>query len=245
MAILFLFVVFLLTWTNGASSSYAINSTGPLTAGRHGYTFPTPDDLLCSTANYCTSPTCPNGTIQMSGTLHPLMGNSSGEIQLRQTVREMMIAVETFGPITNPSIGGLHLSFQYLCCYSEIELANIAKVLASVRWSPIPVSFTRVVCAAGEFTLLANPAAQGNLFAVVSAFEEAMAEAGYPVHRFRAEQFAFHVSLFQPPHGALANGTLTQMLAAAQATVPVSSEEIIVDSFQGFGRTFNATATKS
>ena len=72
-----------------------------------------------------------------------------------------------------------------------------------------------------------------------------MAEAGYPVHRHRAAQFAFHASLFQPPRGAAyPNNTLKEMLQAAQSAVPVgglNSEPIIVSSFEGFGQVFHAT----
>ena len=148
----------------------------------------TPDQLLCASLDYCSTPTCPNSTIQMSGSERGLMGNSSGEQQLRTGVRAVMQAVEAFGPITNPSITGLHLSFQYTCCYSKGELAAIAQALETVKWAPVEVTFTRVVCAASEFVALADPVAQGQLFGIVSAFEEAMAAAGIPVHRFRASQ---------------------------------------------------------
>ena len=182
------------------------------------------------------------GTIQMSGSERGLMGNSPGESQLRTGVRAVMHAVEAFGSITNPSIDGLHLSFQYTCCYSKNELAVIATALQTVTWAPVEVTFTRIVCAASEFVALADPVAQGQLFGIVSAFEEAMMVAGLPVHRFRASQFAFHVSLFQPPHGG--NLTRAAMLKAAQAAVPaggLNRDKILIDSFQGFGQTFHAT----
>ena len=149
----------------------------------------TRDELLCSSEDYCDSPTCPNSTVQMMGTLHMMTGSSAGELQLRRSVRAVMSAVEAFGPLSNPSLGGLHLSFQYLCCYNKTEEVGIARALAAVRWEPVEVRFTRVVCAGSEFAALADPVSQGKLFGVVSAMEEAQAAAGYPVHRFRAEQF--------------------------------------------------------
>jgi hypothetical protein len=151
-----------------------------------------------------------------------------------------MAAVERFGPISNPSIGGLHLSFQYLCCYNTTELAAIATAIAAVRWTPIDVTFTRIVCAASEFVALADPVSQGQLFGIVSQFEEAIADAGLPVYQFRAEQFAFHASLFKPPRG---NATVGEMLGAAQAAVPaggLNRDPIRIDSFTGLGRGFHA-----
>ena len=195
------------------------------------------DNLNCEAAEYCNAATCPAGAITMAGTLHPLMGNSTGEQQLRASVRLAMKAVQLFGPLRNPSIGGLHLSFQYLCCYNQTELAGISRAIRAVKWEKVPVTFTRIVCAGSEFVALASPAAQGALFGVVSAFEEAMAQAGYPVHRFRAAQFAFHASLFQPPYGAqFPNNSYTAMLAAANAALPpggLNTEPIEVASFQG------------
>ena len=205
----------------------------------------TPDSLLCAAADYCNSPICPNGTTQMSGTLHPLMGKSVGEAQLKSSVQSAMDAVQKFGPLSNPSIDGLHLSFQYLCCYNKTELAGIARAIRSVKWEPIPVTFTQIVCSASEFVALASPKSQGQLFGVVSALEEAMAAAGYPVHRFRAAQFAFHASLFQTPIGArFPNNTYAEMLAAANAALPaggLNSEPIVVDSFEGLDEVFHAT----
>ena len=46
-----------------------------------GSTPPSRDHLLCSSANYCAT-TCPNTTAQVTGTIHRMMGNSSGEQQL-------------------------------------------------------------------------------------------------------------------------------------------------------------------
>lgn len=202
--------------------------------------------LLCQSVNYCDNPTCPANTTQMSGNLHPLMGNSTGELQLRASVRRAMAAVARFGPLSNPSIDTLlHISFQYLCCYNKTELAGISKAIQSVKWAPIPVTFTRIVCAGSEFVALASPASQGQLFSVVSAFEEAMARAGFPVHRFRASQFAFHASLFKPPYGhQFPKNTYAEMLDAANAAVPdgvMNHEPIMVDSFLGIGEVVHAT----
>ena len=107
------------------------------------------------------------------------MGNTSGERQLQRSVRLAMDAVQRFGPLANPSVASLHLSFQYLCCYNHTELAGIARAIRAVKWAPVSATFNRIVCAAGEFVALASPASQGQLFGVVAALEEAMARAGY------------------------------------------------------------------
>ena len=195
------------------------------------------DSLMCEATVYCNAGTCLPGAVTMTGTEKRLMGNTSGERQLQRSVRLAMDAVQRFGPLANPSVASLHLSFQYLCCYNHTELAGIARAIRAVKWAPVSATFNRIVCAAGEFVALASPASQGQLFGVVAALEEAMARAGYPVHRYRAAQFAFHVSLFQPPFGAkYPNNTLADMLAAANAALPpggLNIEPIAIDSFDG------------
>jgi hypothetical protein len=67
----------------------------------------------------------------MSGTEHKLMGNTTGELQLQHSVGRVVNAVEKrFGPVTNNMAKGLHLSFQYLCCYNHTERARIEAVMA-------------------------------------------------------------------------------------------------------------------
>jgi hypothetical protein len=186
--------------------------------------------------------------VPMAGSIHTLMGNSTGEKQLHASVVRMVDAVEKkFGPVTNDVAEGLHLSFQYLCCYTRAELARIETIMATVRWEPVSVRFTRVVCAGSMALALADPAAQGKLFGVVSTIEEALAAAGLGVRvRFRAEQAPFHASLFSAEAGHTRN--ISGVIALAESTVAASgssslnAEPIIVDSFCFNGKTFHAAA---
>ena len=204
------------------------------------------DSFQCTRAEYCDA-TC-DGTndtlIPMAGSLTSLMGNSSGERQLHASVVRMVRTVETqFGPVGNDVENGLHLSFQYLCCYNRTELEQIEAAMKTVRWQPIEVRFTRVVCAASMVLGLADPHAQGQLFAVVSAIEEAMEAAGVRVRqRFRAEQAPFHASLFTatPNH---TSASTAEVVAAAQSTITggsLNADPIVVDSFTFNGQTFTA-----
>lgn len=203
----------------------------------------------CTSASYCPA-TCSGVSgnasdyVPMSGSLHRLTGNTTGEQQLHGSVVRVVNAVEKrFGPVTNNMAEKLHLSFQYMCCYNRTELARIEAVMAAVRWRPINVRFTRVVCAASMALGLADPAAQGALFAVVSTIEEALATAGLGVRvRFRAEQAPFHVSLFYANVGH--TGNISDVIALAQSTIAASggfnTEPIVVDSFEFNGKTFHA-----
>jgi hypothetical protein len=148
-----------------------------------------------------------------------------------------------FGPVTNNMAEGLHLSFQYLCCYNRTELSRVESVMAAVRWQPVKVRFTRIVCAASMALGLADPAAQGALFGVVSTIEEALATTGLGVRvRFRSEQAPFHVSLFnaEPAH----TQNISDVIALAQSTIAdsgsLNAEPIVVDSFEFNGKTFYA-----
>ena len=183
----------------------------------------------------------------MSGGLRKLTGNSTGEQQLHDSVVRVVNAVEKrFGPVTNDMTEKLHLSFQYLCCYNRTELARMEAVMAAVRWHPIKVRFTRVVCAAGMALGLADPAAQGALFTLVSSIEEALATAGLGVRvRFRAEQAPFHVSLFHadPSHTRNVSGVIALAQATIAATGGFNTEPIVVDSFEFNGKTFHAAGT--
>ena len=133
----------------------------------------------CSSASYCPATCSASSYAPISGTEHKLMGNTTGELQLQNSVVRMVNAVEKrFGPVTNNMEKGLHLSFQYLCCYNNTERKRIETVMAALRWHPVKVRFTRIVCAASMALGLADPAAQGALFGVVSMIEEALAIAG-------------------------------------------------------------------
>ena len=203
----------------------------------------------CTSASYCPA-TCSgvpgnaSSYVPMAGTEHRLMGNTTGERQLHGSVVRMVNAVEKrFGPVTNDMAEGLHLSFQYLCCFNRTELDRIEAVMAAVRWHPVNVRFTRVVCAASMALGLADPAAQGALFGVVSTIEEALAAAGLgPRVRFRAEQAPFHVSLFNAEPAGTPN--ISDVIALAQSTIAASgglnAEPIVVDSFEFNGKTFPA-----
>ena len=153
-----------------------------------------------------------------------------------------------FGPVTNDVAEGLHLSFQYLCCYNRTELARLESVMAAVRWEPIRVRFTRVICAGSMVLGLADPAAQGALFGIVSAIEEAMAGAGLWARiRVRAEQAPFHASLFNAEPGHTHN--VSDVIELAQSTIVanggLNAEPIVVDSFEFNGKTFHAVGAGS
>ena len=209
----------------------------------------------CTSAEYCPA-SCPapalSAAVPMVGSTRLLMGNSTGERQLHAAVTRMVGAVtQRFGNVTNDMSGGLHLSFQYLCCYNRTELARVEAAMASVAWEPVRVSFRRLVCAASMVLALVDPAAQGALFAVVSAIEEAMAAAGIGARfRLRAEQAPFHASLFSASVGAgqKQNETarMSDVVAVAQSTVPkggsLNAVPIVVDSFTFNGKTFRARA---
>ena len=204
----------------------------------------------CTRAEYCDA--CPNATreaVAMAGSEASLMGNSTGERQLHASVVDMVAAVSRrWGPVANDVSEGLHLSFQYLCCYNNTELRRISKAMATVRWRPIPVRFSRVVCAASMALALADPSSQAALFGVVSAIEEAMAAAGLPVRgRFRAAQAPFHASLFSAHVGAHVD--MSEVIALAQSTLPagggLNAEPILIDSFHFQGRTFHAQQLKA
>ena len=147
-----------------------------------------------------------------------------------------------FGNVSNSVANGLHLSFQYLCCYNHTQMEVISRAMATVKWHAIPVRFTRVVCAASMALALPDPEAQGALFGVVSAIEEAMATAGVPVHQFRAEQAPFHASLFNA-HPPLATDS-REVIELAQSLIPPSGslndDPILIDSF-----TFNGVVYRS
>jgi hypothetical protein len=90
---------------------------------------------------------------------------------------------------------------------------------------------------------LADPVAQGALFGIVAAIEEAMAAAGVRIRfRFRAEQAPFHASLFSG--NVPSKVSMSDVVAVAQATVPeggsLNAAPITVDSFTFRGKIFRA-----
>ena len=86
----------------------------------------------------------------MAGSEASLMGNSTGERQLHASVVGMVAAVSRrWGAVGNDVSEGLHLSFQYLCCYNDTELRRISAV---VKLGDTPVINMGEIYGLGSFS---------------------------------------------------------------------------------------------
>jgi hypothetical protein len=120
--------------------------------------------------------------------------------------------LQAFGRATVESGKLLHMSLNYLCCYSDVhvELKTIKAVLSKIEWPPLNVSFDRAVWridgAEGSTPTLASiehqsilvlldEQSQRLMHSLVADIETRIRAAGVDIHVPRAEQEPFHSTL--------------------------------------------------
>lgn len=140
-------------------------------------------------------------------------------------------ALQGFGDVTTESGTQLHMSLNYLCCYSADDLAVARAALDAMTWEPINVTFdapvwridgSRPPISATHYSaiVLLDAASNARMQAWVAEVEARIAAAGVAVHVPRHLQQPFHSTL------AVADGAafpVEAALAAANAAVPPGS----------------------
>lgn len=116
-----------------------------------------------------------------------------------------------FGPTDVLESGGqLHVSFQYLCCYSPQQKASIRKVLSSLAWPELNISFSSPVWRIDNTIVPSSPKSKGHHYSIivlldqesddrmqswVSEVEQRIREQGIPIRFSRSVQQPFHSTL--------------------------------------------------
>ena len=105
---------------------------------------------------------------------------------------------------------GLHVSFNYLCCYDILQRAAIRNVLHSIQWPPLNISFRAPVWridntvvpgskvdTAHHFSIivLLDEASNARMEAWVATVEQTLRDHGLPIHLARSKQQPFHSTL--------------------------------------------------
>ena len=128
--------------------------------------------------------------------------------------------------IKTESGGGLHVSFEYLCCYSPAAQAAVREVLRGIDWPPLNISFGAPVWRIDNPIVSQDPADTSHHFSIIVLLDEpsnarleawvATVEAtlrskGILVHLPRSKQQPFHSTL------GVVNGLEFAMEAALEA----------------------------
>ena len=96
---------------------------------------------------------------------------------------------------------GMHMTLDYFCCYSPIEIQAIDEIAKSFKWPPVEVSIDRLICTKNDYTdsaelmVLLDADSQQKLLPIVKQFEEEMAAQGLFVNVPRSENIGFHITL--------------------------------------------------
>jgi hypothetical protein len=143
--------------------------------------------------------------------------------------------IQSFGDAHIEGGLDLHMSLNYLCCYSAVALATIRSVLERVQWPPLNVSFDRPVWRLNghgtsaptientdhmSMIVLLDAASERLMQTFVASVEAHIRAAGIDVHVPRVDQEPFHSTL------AVASGDAfpaVAALAAVNAAVPPGS----------------------
>lgn len=131
--------------------------------------------------------------------------------------------LKRFDPTVTPESGvKLHVSFLYLCCYTDAQHAVIHSILKNTTWPPINVTFDRAETRIDNFGTNGGPPthysicvfldapSNQRMLAWVDSVEASLQAAGVPIHIPRSAQEPFHSTL------AVVNG-LTFPYEAAMA----------------------------
>lgn len=162
------------------------------------------------------SKSCKVSKYVLGGTDDPAM------VSFDKKMEEAGEILKQFGVATVTTGSSLHLSLNYFCCYSEIDLTTIESVLDSHDWPSIQISFDRPVwridsdaTAADHYSIivLADEPSQQRLQKLVADIEGAIRARGVDIHVTRSDQEPFHSTL------GVVNGTTYPCEAAIAAVV--------------------------
>lgn len=93
-----------------------------------------------------------------------------------------------------------HITFQYLCCYTQSQYATMLSAFKQIKWRPLNATFDRLVCNddthlgdnTTSFIVRLSNSSQLQWSQTVRQFEDAIVNAGLPLHKPRSKMEFFH-----------------------------------------------------
>jgi len=95
----------------------------------------------------------------------------------------------------------VHISLEYLCCYNDVQLQTISKILVGLKWDQVTgLRLGKVACAHGNqsrrsIVVYLDSNSQARAMKLVNQFEQALISGGIPIHTPRKDQQPFHSTL--------------------------------------------------
>jgi len=160
--------------------------------------------------------TCAAGTSSFTTIYHVGEYHGAGASQFRNSMLRAgnILTSGKFGAastvISTESGAGLHVSFNYLCCYTDAQKATARTVLELVQWPSLNISFgqpvwrldNKIVSGSAADTahhlsiiVLLDDASNKRMEAWVATVEQMLRDAGVPIHLPRSKQQPFHSTL--------------------------------------------------
>jgi len=125
----------------------------------------------------------------------------------------------------------LHMTIQYLCCYSFPDYVRIVEILASLKWKSFKIRFSKVICNYGgglsskdnSIIVLLDKESQDNVANFVENIEKKISDYGIPIHVPRKNQEPFHSTL------GVVSGSypINEVIDEINEKYPVFNEELI------------------
>ena len=229
---------------NGADLDVAIPGTTSFDSGRGARTLGFVKKAACSVCNISMSEAFPSAggadcafacdasTSCATTTYDLTVSGSPAAVAFNAAMVKAGKILQTFGHAKVESGRQLHMSLNYFCCYSAVDLQTIKGVLEDVDWPPLNVSFERPVWRIdgdrGEaptreaidhqsIIVLLDEPSQRQMEGLVADLEERVRAVGLDVHVPRALQEPFHSTL-----GVVSGGAFPAeaALAAVDQAVP-------------------------
>eukprot|EP01084_Bolivina_argentea_P185717 320233_1 len=95
----------------------------------------------------------------------------------------------------------MHMTLDYFCCYSPLEIQTIDGLAQHFEWPPIEVTIDKLICTKNDYTdgvelmLMLDSESQKQLLSIVEQFESEMSKSGLIVNVPRSENIGFHITL--------------------------------------------------
>lgn len=155
----------------------------------------------CTSNTYCVSDCNVTGVYNTDTTLM-LYGLSEGHRQFITSFESAISIINKYPGVNSEDKIDLHMTLQYFCCYNAFTYAKIAEVLATIKWRPIPLTFSKVVCnwedgkrAVASLVILLSPESESLLQDYVARIETELVQRGIPVRKPRSRMEPFHSTL--------------------------------------------------
>jgi len=161
---------------------------------------------------------------------------SAGFTQFKASADKAIALMKQHGGVVTNDHDLLHMTVQYLCCYSVATYTDMITIISKVKWAPLHLYFKGVICNNGgdgnsndiSVIVTLDPPSQQAVLSVVEQFEAAINASKIPIHKPRRDMEPFHSTL-----GVVTSSyPVSDVVDLINQQIPVfNTDPVIINSF--------------